>query len=184
MPSTKTGFVIMPFSPTQSEKNWTEVYNEVFKPALEECGYVCTRAEPSRGNLITDIIENVANSDMVLVDVTDRNANVFYELGVRHALRRGTIIVSQGSDHVPSDLRGYWHLAYGLRPAEVKTFKAEVKRIIEEFENNPGQSDNPVSDFLDRTHQSSMREVNRENSKKLSALITEYQEIALFLREN
>src|ERR1700683_2687922 len=77
----KIGFVIMPFSPTKSEDNWTEVFSEVFQPALTECGYTCTRAEVTTGSLITSIVERLIEADIVIVDATDRNANVFYELG-------------------------------------------------------------------------------------------------------
>lgn len=179
----KTGFVIMPFSPTQSEDNWTEVFRHVFQPALSECGYSCTRAQASTGSLITSIVESLIEADIVIVDATDRNANVFYELGVRHALRRGTIIVSKGTEHVPSDLKGYWFLSYGLRPAEVNEFKSEIKRIIDDIEKNPQRSDNPVADYLDKSHRSSVREVNRDNLKKLGALVTELTRNRLAIRQ-
>jgi hypothetical protein len=169
----KTAFVVMPFSPTASEQNWKEVFEGVFRPALEECGYECKQAETSTGSLIVSIVESLLNSDIVLADVTDRNPNVFYELGVRHSLRRGTIIVSQGSSHVPSDLRGYWWLNYGLRPAEVLRFKADIRKIIQSIEESPDRSDSPVSDYQDRSKISSSRQVNRENAKKLGALLTE-----------
>ena len=60
------------------------------------------------GNLAESIVERLRNSRIVLADVTDRNPNVFYELGVRHSLRSGTIIVAQNGQHVPSDLQGLW----------------------------------------------------------------------------
>src|SRR5271155_2904688 len=119
---TKSAFVIMPFSPTATEDAWDTIYDHVFKPTLEQCGYHCTRAEVSMGSLIASIVEDLIEADLVLADVTDRNANVFYELGVRHALRRETIIVSRGPDHVPSDLKGYWFLTYGIKPADVVKF--------------------------------------------------------------
>jgi len=169
----KTAFVIMPFSPTATEKNWTEVFEVVFRPAVEECGFVCKRAEASTGSLIVSVVESLVESDLVIADVTDRNANVFYELGVRHSLRRGTIIVSQGSEHVPSDLRGYWYLNYGLRPGEVLKFKSEIRRIVGAIRDSPDRSDNPVSDYLDRENISSSRQINRDNLKKLGALLTE-----------
>jgi hypothetical protein len=180
---TKRAFVIMPFSPTASEKNWTEVFEGVFQPSLKDCGYSCTRAETSRGSLIASIVEGLVEADLVIADVTDRNPNVFYELGVRHSLRRGTIIVSQGTDHVPSDLRGYWFLPYGLRPAEVTKFKADIKRIVAEFEEQPERSDSPVSDYLDREQISSSRQVNRDNIKKIGALLTELSGNRLALRQ-
>ncbi len=179
----KRAFVIMPFSPTLSEKDWAEVFENVFKPALEECGYECSRAETSRGSLIASILEGLVEADLVLADVTDRNANVFYELGVRHSLRRGTIIVSNGTEHVPSDLRGYWFLTYGLRPAEVIKFKAEIKRLVREFEDKPQRSDSPVSDYLDRVQLSTSRQINHDNVKKLGALLTELSGNELAIRQ-
>jgi hypothetical protein len=179
--SHKHAFVVMPFSPTPSERNWTEVFEGLFKPALEECGYDCTRAEASRGSLIGDIVQAVFEADIVVADVTDRNPNVFYELGVRHSLRRGTIVVSQGTEHIPSDLLGYWCLTYGLRPAEVTKFKRDIKRIISTFEERPEASDSPVSDYLDRDQINISRQLNRDNVKKLGALLTELSAIKLAL---
>ena len=115
--------------------------------------------------------------------MTDRKCEVFYELGIRHALRRGTIIVSQRTDHVTSDLRGYWFLTYGLRPAEVAKFKAEIKRIVTAFEEQPDRSDSAVSDYLDREQLSSSRQVTRDNVKKMGALLTELSGNRLALRQ-
>src|SRR5215467_10347587 len=96
----KSAFVIMPFSDTASAtaQRWTEIFKDVFKPAFEECGYSCERAKPMTGHLLDSIVENLATSTVALADVTDRNANVFYELGIRHSLKRGTIIVSPNAE--------------------------------------------------------------------------------------
>lgn len=180
---TKSAFVIMPFSPTVTEDAWDGIYDHVFKPTLERCGYSCTRAETSMGSLIASIVEDLIEADLVIADVTDRNANVFYELGVRHALRRGTIIVSRGPDHVPSDLKGYWFLTYGIKPAEVAKFGTDISRIVRTFEEQPERSDSPVSDYLEREQISSSRQVNRDNVKKLGALLTELSGNRLAIRQ-
>src|SRR5205823_2237845 len=88
----KQAFVIMPFSdtPSATEQQWTEIYSEVFRPAFDDCGYACDRAQPMTGHLLENIVERLATSSVVLADVTDRNPNVFYELGIRHSLKRGT----------------------------------------------------------------------------------------------
>jgi len=151
MENTKSIFVIMPFSSTNShkEEEWTEIYEEIFKPAIEDCDYLCERAIPSTGSLIKSIIEKLKNSNIVLADITDRNPNVFYELGVRHCLNKRTIIVSQKEEDIPSDLKGYWSVIYGVMPKGVSKFKNDIRRIISEIERDPERSDNPVSDFLD-----------------------------------
>src|SRR5436309_2944239 len=99
----RDAFVIMPFSPTPSCQDWTEIYDHVFKPTLIELGWSCERATPSTGSLIASIIQRLSTASVVLADLTDRNANVFYELGVRHSVSLRTIMLSQHTDHVPSD---------------------------------------------------------------------------------
>lgn len=127
---------------------------------------------PMTGGLLESIVEKLSQADVVLADITDRNANVFYELGVRHALRRGTIIVSQGGDP-PSDLRGLWFLRYGVRPGEVRYFKSEIKRLLNEINNNPEKADSPVSVYLEKENRMVASFVRHDNVKKLGALYTE-----------
>ncbi|OPL14238.1 MAG: hypothetical protein AVO38_11960 [delta proteobacterium ML8_D] len=173
--SNKNVFVIMPFSSTTSctENEWLEVYENVFKPAIEECNYSCDRAAPQTGALIKSIIKELRSSRIVLADLTDQNPNVFYELGVRHALSNRTILVSQDAVHIPSDLRGYWSILYGLTPGKVSQFKKDIKRVVERIENTPDENDNPVSDFLDQEYVGVSNFLLKQNVKQLSALITE-----------
>ncbi|MCL2282749.1 MAG: radical SAM protein [Fibromonadales bacterium] len=150
----KEVFIIMPFSDTETctEAQWTETFEHVFKPAFEEIGYSCERAKPEIGSLIKSIVTKLHSSFIVLADITDKNANVFYELGVRHSLSKRTIIVTQDSKHMPSDLKGYWHTVYSRDPKGVSDFKQYIKDIVTKIENNPSSSDSPVGDFLDNEH--------------------------------
>ena len=177
MSSAKDVFVIMPFSATKShsQAKWTEIFEHVFCPAVEACGYTCERAAPKTGSLIASIVERLREARIVLADITDRNPNVFYELGVRHSLSKRTIIVCQDLNDIPSDLRGYWSLQYGLLPGEVARFREEVGRLIYEITRSPDKSDSPVSDFLERENLSVSSYVQAENIKKLGALYTEPQ---------
>jgi len=82
----KKCFVIMPFSKTEScsQQTWTKIYEEMIKPAItgSKLGFTCERAKPRTGNLIRDILTKLNVADVVIADLTDRNPNVFYELGV------------------------------------------------------------------------------------------------------
>ena len=168
----------MPFSSTKTyaESEWTEIYENVFKPAVEDCGYSCERAMPGTGSLIKSIIEKLRDSTVVLSDITDMNPNVLYELGVRHSLSKRTIIVSQRIDDIPSDLRGYWSVIYGTKPGEVAKFKADIRRIISEIDENPGKSDSPVSDFLDRENQQRLP-FNNNDYYKYGAQLRQYNQL-------
>jgi hypothetical protein len=169
----KDAFVIMPFSPTANCKDWTEIYDRVFWPTLDDLGWKCRRAAAETGSLIATIVDSLNTSTVVLADVTDRNANVFYELGVRHALSPRTIMLSQDSEHVPSDLRGYWHVQYGLMPAKITKFREDLRRILAGIEEQPDRPDNPVLDYLAIKNHSVIASENRQNVKRLNALLTE-----------
>ena len=168
-------FVIMPFSATRTstEEDWTETYRHIFVPAIEAAGYTCHRAQVSTGSLITSIVGDLRTARIVLADITDQNANVFYELGVRHALSRRTIIVSQRVEDIPSDLRGYWTIVYGRRPQEVAEFRDELGRIIAAIEKDPDRIDSPVGELLERDNANVLATIQRENAKKLTAFLTE-----------
>ena len=112
-------FVIMPFSTTPSctEEEWTEVFEQVLKPAVESSNldYVCRRSVATRGNIVASIIQDLNDAYVVLADLTDRNANVFYELGVRHSLKTRSIIVAQKAKDIPFDLEAYAYHVYDWR---------------------------------------------------------------------
>ena len=148
----KLCFVIMPFSSTNrcSTEDWTAIFENVHKPAITGSGhgYKCERSKIRTGAFIKDIILQLNQADVVLADLTDMNPNVFYELGVRHALRNRTILVSQTMDDIPSDLKQYGIILYNTTPKSVNEYKKKISEILKDIRNNPDRADNPVSDYL------------------------------------
>ena len=63
----------MPFSPTESTADWDKIYNQVFKPVIENSkfGYVCKRSEIQNGAFTKDIVIDLKNSHLVLAEYTD-----------------------------------------------------------------------------------------------------------------
>ncbi|MCP4340830.1 MAG: response regulator [Desulfobulbaceae bacterium] len=152
-PPKRKCFVIMPFSKTSScrSKDWTEIYCNVIKPAVEGAGfnYKCMRSDGLAGNIIEDILDNLNRADLVIADLTDRNPNVFYELGVRHALRRGTILITQKIAHVPFDLVPYAIQEYRwITENEKNEFAQRLRQVIAELESNPDRGASPVLKYL------------------------------------
>ena len=145
-------FVIMPFSEsgTCTEADWNNIFQEVIKPAVEASSYECRRSTATRGNLIKAIIQDLDASWVVLADLTDRNPNVFYELGVRHALKDRTILIAQNREDIPFDLQSYANHVYDWRTEDEKhQFFNRIKALLEDVDQNPDRADNPVSDFLE-----------------------------------
>jgi hypothetical protein len=152
----RTCFVIMPFSATTlcTEDEWTWIFEKVFKPAVEGAGldYECRRSVATRGNIVASILQELSDTYVVIADLTDRNANVFYELGVRHTLKDRTILVAQKKEDIPFDLLAYAYHVYDWKTDKGRAELAEkLAQLLSEIDANPERPDNPVSDFLGRT---------------------------------
>jgi hypothetical protein len=97
-------FVVMPFG----EQDLEVVYDDYIKPVIEErCGLACERGDDLFGSnvIMDDILSAIQRADLVLADLTRKNANVFYEVGICHALDKPVLLLAQTIDDVPFDLR-------------------------------------------------------------------------------
>jgi tetratricopeptide (TPR) repeat protein len=115
-------FVAMPFGrkpgPDGVEIDFDAVYGQLLKPALEAAGLEVFRAdeEQSAGDIRTDMFQELLIADLVVADLTLDNPNVWYELGVRHALRaRGVVLVQGPREKQPFDIYTDRKLNYGLQ---------------------------------------------------------------------
>jgi hypothetical protein len=88
----KRGFFICPIGGRGSDviKRCDQVYKHVVCAALEPLGFGMARADTleQSGVITSQIIDNLLSVDLVIADLTDQNPNVFYELAVRHAIRK------------------------------------------------------------------------------------------------
>ncbi len=104
-------FVVMPFGRKQgSDGRWLDfdaIYHDLIRPALEAAGFESFRAdeESVSGDILTDMFQELLLADLVIADLSIDNANVFYELGVRHAIRkRGVVHIQSGRSYMPFDI--------------------------------------------------------------------------------
>ncbi len=112
----KVCFVIMPFSdPEGYEKgHFKKIYEQIFKPAIEDAGYTAFRMdENSESTLIqAKIYNHLINEPMVLCDLSSKNPNVLYELGIRHAYDKPVVLVQEeGQSHI-FDIAGLTTVSY------------------------------------------------------------------------
>lgn len=154
-PPKKKCFVIMPFSSTKhcTEDQWSDIFENMIRPAVEVSGfdYECSRSSISIGNIIRDILDNLNKADIVIADMTDRNPNVFYELGVRHALKNATILITQDIEDVPFDLRQYATIKYEWTTKKGREeFMKKIKDTLHLIEEDPNGANvmSPVKDYL------------------------------------
>ena len=148
----KKCFVIMPFSKTtddHTEEYWTEFFHQFIQPTVENLGYECVRSVARPKNIIKGILEQLVSADMVLAVLTDNNPNVWYELGTRHALRSGTIMMIEEGQRIPFDINQYGVIFYTDRIAKRVQFEKNLKSFIEDIEKH-SEFDSPALDFFSK----------------------------------
>ena len=102
--------------------DFDQIYSTVIRPAVEEAGLECLRADELRssGILQRAVIEAVLRSDVMIADLSTTNADVFYELGLRHAVRRSrTIIIGSNESRLPFNVSYLRVLLYQVGDAGV-----------------------------------------------------------------
>lgn len=151
-----------------------KTYRNVIKPAAEEAGLKCIRADEIVHSGLIDVpmYEQLLSADVVIADLSTANNNAFYELGVRHALRPyTTIIIAEEQFKLPFDLghiliRQYKHLGEGIEFDEVVRFRGILKEAIETIiKKQPPDGDSPVYASLKKLKQPVLDDDDKEEEE-------------------
>ncbi len=100
---TDTCFVMQPFAPPLGD-----YYEKIYKPAIEKAGLKPLRADADifgTGKIIDQVWRGINAAKVLVAELTDRNPNVFYELGLAHALKKPVVLISSNEKDVPFDLQ-------------------------------------------------------------------------------
>ena len=139
------------------EIDFNRVYIELIKPALEVAGLEVFRAdeEERAGDIRTDMFQELLIADLVVADLTLDNPNVWYELGVRHALRaRGVVLICGGRVTTAFDLYTDRKLRYSLKnggpdPATMEQDKQNLSDMVKAtMESWHGRKVSPVYQLM------------------------------------
>jgi hypothetical protein len=124
-------FVLMPF-----DESFDDVYKLSIKPACQAAGAYCERVDEQIFNerILDRIYNQIAKADLVIADMTGRNANVFYEVGYAHAIGKLTILLTQKGDDIPFDLKHFPHIVYGTK---ISIIRDELEKRVKYFIDNP-----------------------------------------------
>ncbi len=126
----ETCFVMMPF-----KSPFDVYYTSIYKPAIKNSKLVAVRADdlfrPSA--IVSDLWQMIQDAKVILAELTTKNANVFYELGLSHAVGKPVILVSETMDDVPFDLQQLRVLLYDKDdPNWGDKLKADITSSINE----------------------------------------------------
>lgn len=121
-------FVVMPFNTLYQIE-----YENIIKPTLEELNIICVRGDEiySKQRIMDDIWESIKSCRFVIAELTGKNPNVLYEIGLAHALGKPVIILTRNSDDVPFDLKDLRYLFYDINdPFWGDNLKKGLKNLI------------------------------------------------------
>lgn len=156
----RTCFVIMPFGEKKdfdgNEIDFDDIYRFFFKKAIEDSGkdlgIECIRCDEieEAGSIHEKMFEHIYHADIVVVDISTSNANVYYELGIRHALAKGvTILIRRKGTILPFNIQGLQIVEYDqAKFASIEQAKARIHQMIRNGLTQR-RNDSPVHAVLD-----------------------------------
>jgi tetratricopeptide (TPR) repeat protein len=127
-------FVLMPFS-----SDLKPIYEDSIRPTVEKVGLKCLRADEifDVREIMEDVWEYICRARVVVAELTGRNPNVFYELGIAHSLGKEVICIAQTLDDIPFDIRHRRHIIYTYTPRGVKQLEQQLEETIKSVAGRP-----------------------------------------------
>jgi len=128
-------FVAMPFSPLFQVE-----YDKIIHPALLEMNIICVRGDEiyTKQRIVDDIWNSIKTCRFVLAELTGKNPNVIYEVGLAHAIGKPVIIITRNGDDVPFDLKALRYLFYDVNdPFWGENLKLGLQNLIKKVIENP-----------------------------------------------
>jgi O-acetyl-ADP-ribose deacetylase (regulator of RNase III) len=134
----KNCFVIMPFGKKNDLDgkliDFDYVYQDIIKDAVESAGLDCVRCDEiiDTGSIHFKMFHGIFEADVAVVDITSLNANVFYELGIRHALNKFvTLVIRKAGSPIPFNINGLTTIEYNIDNEEnIKKSKETIRGFI------------------------------------------------------
>lgn len=166
-------FFLMPFS-----KDFDIIYGTI-KEALNDYEFICNRADEILGStpIITKILTEIMKSQYIIVDITNSNPNVFYELGISHSIKdaRNVLLLKQKNYKVPFDIS---HLTYTEYDPNNLKFLTSI--IIEFLENSREKNSfydalcrNGIINYIDENDNDYIEMIIQNLSDKTIQCVTE-----------
>ena len=116
---------------------------------MSKAGYEVKRADDilNQQNIMADIVQSIIDGDLIVADLSTANPNVYYELGLAHALEKKVILLAQEIKEVPFDLRQYRVIRYRTHFAQMNDARQEFQKYIEGVRTGKIQFGSPITDF-------------------------------------
>ena len=127
-----SAFVVMQFT-----SPFNELYDEVIDPVCHSVGIKAYRASDiyRPGVILQDITQGLTESNLIITEITPENANVFYELGYAHALKKPVILLAERGSGLPFDISGYRVIFYDDAIRGKSSLESDLRRHLSSIFN-------------------------------------------------
>ncbi len=148
-------FVVMPISDTAGYAigHFNRVYEFVIIPACEKAGYRPFRADQASktNHIVIDILRRLIKAEMVLCDLSSRNPNVLYELGIRQAFNKPVVLIKDDITDRIFDIQGLRYSEYDstLRVDSTQSAISQIAKAIEETRDSQHDDVNSLIQLLE-----------------------------------
>jgi hypothetical protein len=181
----KNAFVIAPIGKIDSpiRKRADQIFKYVIAPIVKELGYEPVRADkiPKPGIITSQIIDHILNDPLVIADLTGHNPNVFYELAVRHTVKKPVIQIIQEGEIIPFDVSTYRTIQINHKDLDsVAKAKEDLRKQIKAVEKDPTLVDSPISMAVDLQF---LKQSGDPESKSIADLTKMIYELSHMVKE-
>jgi hypothetical protein len=123
-------FIMMPFS----GESMDNIYEHLIVPVVKSNGLTPKRADSfkSSTSIMDDVWKCIITARVLIADLTDFNANVYYELGMCHALGKMPVLMIQKGHDLPFDLKHFRTIFYSRDFAEAQKAQTNLDEFIKE----------------------------------------------------
>lgn len=111
---------------------FNSIYADHVKPVAVRKGFTIERADEIYGTqpIIEDIWEAINSAEVIIADVTGRNPNVMYEIGMAHTVGKPVVLMTQSMDDVPFDLKHHRCIVYAHTPRGCSALEEKVEGTL------------------------------------------------------
>ncbi len=132
-PSSKYSYDIFVLMPFVSELK--PVYDNHIRKTVKALNLSVARADDffSQSAIMDEIWSAIAYAKILIADCTNKNPNVFYEIGLAHAIGKPVVLITQNQDDVPFDIRHRRYIQYAYTPLGMEKFESDLYATISEI---------------------------------------------------
>jgi hypothetical protein len=126
-------FVLMPF-----REPFSTIYRDHILPVVERLNFRCLRADDFYGPnaVMRDVWNGINNCRFLIAELSSRNPNVMYELGIAHTIGKEVILICQDSSDVPFDFQHLRYFRYDYTPRGCAGLEENIERCISQIIKN------------------------------------------------